>query len=112
MQLNEVLKMSKFFKDLKKGLEEALAHTKGKITLKSEFIEIPEPPAEYKPKEIRKIRESAHYSQGIFALVLNVSIKTVQSWESGSRTPSHASLRLLEVIDKGFYRPKISRKCA
>jgi putative transcriptional regulator len=104
--------MSKLFKGLKKGLEEALAHAEGKITLKSEIIEIPEPPAEYKAKDIKRIREKNHYSQGIFAKVLNVSIKTVQSWESGARVPSHAALRLLEIIDKGFYRPKISRNVA
>lgn len=101
--------MSKFFKGLKKGLEEALAHSEGKITLKSEIIEIPEPPKEYKSKDIKRIRESGHYSQGVFAKVLNVSVKTVQSWESGARLPSHAALRLLEVIDKGYYRPQISR---
>lgn len=97
--------MSKLFKSLKKGLEEALAHAEGKITLKSEVIEIPEPPADYRANDIKKIRERNHYSQGIFAKVLNVSIKTVQSWEAGTRVPSHAALRLLEVVDKGFYRP-------
>jgi len=101
--------MSKMFKGLKKGLEEALAHTEGKITLKSEVIEIPEPPAEYSAGDIKKIRQKNHYSQGIFAKVLNVSIKTVQSWESGTRVPSHAALRLLEVVDKGFYRPRIAK---
>lgn len=104
--------MSKLFKGLKKGLEEALAYSEGKITLKSELIEIPEPPAEYRPKDIKRIREQSHYSQGIFAKVLNVSVKTVQSWESGTRVPSHAALRLLEVVDKGFYRPKIMRNRA
>lgn len=102
--------MSKLFKGLKKGLEEALAHSEGKITLKSEIIEIPEPPAEYKAKDIKRIREQNHYSQGIFARVLNVSVKTVQSWESGMRVPSHAALRLLEIVDKGFYRPNVSRR--
>lgn len=101
--------MSKFFKGLKKGLEEALAHTEGKITLKSEVIEIPEPPVEYEAKEIKRIRERCHYSQGVFAKVLNVSIKTVQSWESGTRAPSHAALRLLEIVDKGIYQPRISK---
>src|SRR5271154_3018735 len=85
---------NKFFKDLKAGLEDAIAHKKGKLELRSELIEIPEPPAEYKAKQIKKIREENHYSQGVFAKVLNVSIKTVQSWESGQRTPSHAALRL------------------
>lgn len=104
--------MNKLFKGLKKGLEEVLAHTEGKITLKSQYIEIPNPPCEYTPDEIRKIREACHYSQGIFAKILNVSIKTVQAWESGVRIPSHAALRLLEIIDKGFYRPEIYRKSA
>jgi len=49
--------MSKLFNGLKKGLEEDLAHTEGKITLKSEIIEIPEPPTEYSAEDIKKIRE-------------------------------------------------------
>lgn len=97
--------MSKLYEGLKKGLGQALEHVEGKITLKSEVIEMPEPPKDYSAKEIKKIRERNHYSQGIFAKVLNVSLKTVQSWESGTRVPSHAALRLLEVVDKGFYRP-------
>ena len=104
--------MSKFFNDLKKGLEDVVAYKKGKLTLRSEFIEIPEPPMEYTAKDIKKIRAKGCYSQGIFALVLNVSIKTVQSWESGERVPSHSTLRLLEIIDKGIYRPQVSRKSA
>jgi putative transcriptional regulator len=99
--------MSKLFKDLKAGLEDAIAHKKGKINLRSELIEIPEKPAEYQPQQIRRIREENQYSQGIFAKVLNVSTKTVQSWESGQRHPSHAALRLLEIIDKGIYRPNL-----
>lgn len=102
--------MSKLFKKLKAGLEEAIAHEEGKIHLRSVFIDIPEAPAEYKPKQIKKIREANNYSQGVFAKVLNVSIKTVQSWETGQRVPSHAALRLLEIVDKGIYRPEIYRK--
>jgi putative transcriptional regulator len=102
--------MGKFFKDLKAGLEDAIAYKKGKLNLRSEFIEIPEAPAEYKPKQIKDIRESNRYSQGVFAKILNVSIKTVQSWESGQRSPSHAALRLLEIIEKGIYRPDIGKR--
>jgi putative transcriptional regulator len=100
----------KFFNDLKKGLEEAIAYQQGKLDLRSEEIEIPEPPAQYKAKQIKKIREQRHYSQGIFAKILNVSVKTVQSWESGQRIPSHAALRLLEIVDKGIYCPQIYKK--
>ena len=101
--------MSKLFKGLKKGLKDALAFSERKITLKTELIEIPEPPSDYNADDIRRIREKGHYSQGIFAKVLNVSVKTVQSWEAGTRVPSHATLRLLEIVDKGFYRPQIAR---
>ena len=102
--------MGKLFKDLKKGLREALAHKEGKITLKSELIEIPEPPQEYSPKKIKKIRAKRNYSQGVFAKVLNVSLKTVQAWESGDRNPNHGALRLLEIIDQGIYHPLIRKR--
>ena len=36
--------MSKFFKDLKKGLEEIVEYKKGKTKLRSEIIEIPKAP--------------------------------------------------------------------
>jgi len=96
---------SKFFKGLKVGLEDVVAYKKGKLTLRSENIEIPVPPVEYKAKDIKRIRLNSKYSQGVFAKVLNVSIKTIQSWESGMRVPSHSTLRLLEIVDKGIYRP-------
>lgn len=100
--------MSKLYKDLKKGLEEIIAYKEGKITLKSEIIQIPEPPKAYTAKEIKRIR--GNYSQGVFAKILNVSLNTIQAWESGDRNPNHAALRLLEIIDKGIYRPQIYRR--
>jgi len=103
-------KNNKFFNDLKKSLEEVLAHKQGKLDLRSYDIEVPEPPEEYKPKQIKKIREKNQYSQGLFAKVLNVSVKTVQSWESGTRAPSHAALRLLEIVNKGKYTPPFTKK--
>lgn len=95
----------KFFDSLKAGLEEAIEHEKGKKTLRTRNVELPEPPVTYAPEEIKRIRNECNYSQGFFAKVLNVSIKTVQSWELGQRIPSHSALRLLEIVDKGFYRP-------
>lgn len=71
--------MSKLYKKLKSGLEDAIAYEQGKIDLRSENIILPEPPKKYKAKDIKKIREYHQYSQGVFARVLNVSIKTVQS---------------------------------
>ena len=104
--------MNKFFEGLKKGLEDAIEFEKGKKILKTHLVELPEPPKEYSAKDIQKIREKGNYSQSVFALILNVSIRTVQSWEIGARNPTHSALRLLEIIDKGIYRPKIIRKRA
>lgn len=102
--------MGKFFDDLKEGLEEAVAYEGGKKTLRTRSIELPKPPAQYKAKDIKKIRSKGQYSQGVFAIILNVSVKTVRSWESGERSPSHAALRLLQIVDQGFYRPKILQR--
>lgn len=98
------------FEELKASLQEVVDHKKKKIHLRSESIDIPQPPAEYDQKEIKNIRISIACSQGVFAKLLNVSIKTVQSWESGQRSPSHSALRLIELIDKGIYRPHIYKK--
>jgi len=104
--------MSSFSEKVKKGLEEILEYKQGKRTLRTKLINLPEPPLEYGAKDIKKIREKGDYSQSIFAIILNVSVRTVQSWESGARVPSHSALRLLEIIDKGIYRPNLSRKSA
>ena len=55
--------MGKFYKDLKAGLEEALAHRRGKVKLQAQVIETPEPPVEYRAKDVQKIRKSRQYSQ-------------------------------------------------
>ncbi len=102
--------MGKHYDDLKQGFEEILAYRRGKITLRSEKIVVPEPPLTYKAKDIKRIRKKRNYSQGIFALILNVSPRTVQSWELGVRVPNHSALRLLEIIDKGFYPPEIKKR--
>jgi len=98
--------MGKFFEALKEGLEEAIEHEKGKKTLRSRFVELPPPPKHYSAREIKKIRTKLNCSQAIFARILNISIKTVQAWESGERSPNHAALRLLEIIDEGIYAPQ------
>src|SRR5438046_1368994 len=105
--------MNEFFNTLKEGLEEAIEYESGKkTTLRTRYVELPKPPMQYTAKDIILIRKRAHYSQGVFALVLNVSVKTIQAWESGERIPSHAALRLLEIVDKGIYCPTIQTQAA
>src|SRR5947209_5494050 len=82
----------------RKGLEEAILHAKGEITLKSTTLEMPDPRPEVGAEELTRLRLESGMSQAVFAQVLNVSTKTVQSWEQGTRKPSQAALRLIQVF--------------
>ncbi len=84
------------FERLKIGLEEAIAHEKGELTLKT--VEIPDAPPEIDAPTLVTLREQAKMSQAVFASVLYVSAKTVQSWEQGVRVPSRASRRLIHIF--------------
>jgi DNA-binding transcriptional regulator YiaG len=86
----------KVFEQLKESLEDALAFEKG-AAVNLRVAEIPPPPPQIAPREIRRIRASLHASQPRFALLLNVSAKAVQSWEQGVRRPQAAALKLLAI---------------
>jgi putative transcriptional regulator len=86
------------FERLKMGLEEGIRHAKGEITLKTTILEMPDPPPKVGAEELTKLRLKSGMSQAVFAQVLNVSTKTVQSWEQGQRKPSQAALRLIQVF--------------
>jgi putative transcriptional regulator len=83
---------------LRKGLGEAIRHAKGEITLKTTTLELPDPPPEIGAAELTKLRVASGMPQAAFARLLNVSTKTVQSWEQGQRKPSQAALRLIQVF--------------
>jgi len=87
-----------FFDRLKSGLEESLAHARGELSLRT--IEVPSAPPEIDPKNVAALRERAGMSQAVFASVLNVSAKTVQSWEQGVRRPSPHVRRLIQVFSE------------
>src|SRR5262249_22035879 len=86
------------FERLKAGLEEGIRHAKGEINLKTTTIELPDRPPEVGAAELTNLRVASGMSQAIFARLLNVSTKTVQSWEQGQRKPSQAALRLIQVF--------------
>jgi putative transcriptional regulator len=83
---------------IRKGLEEAIRHAKGEIALKTTTLEMPDRPPDVEAEELVKLRLTNGMSQTIFARMLNVSAKTVQSWEQGQRKPSPAALRLIQVF--------------
>jgi putative transcriptional regulator len=85
---------------IRKGLEEAIRHARGEITLKTTVLELPEEPPEIDAPTLVAIRDQSRMSQAVFARLLNVSSKTVQSWEQGLRTPSHAARRLIQIYSQ------------
>ena len=89
----------RLFERLKAGLEEGVHHAKGEATLRTTRLSVPEPPRPYTDADIRGIRDKLNLSQSGFARVLCVSIRTIQSWEQGLRTPNQAATRLLQVIE-------------
>ncbi|MCB1073500.1 MAG: helix-turn-helix domain-containing protein [Chlamydiia bacterium] len=91
--------MSKMYEYLKQGLGEAIEHAKGKKTLRTKEVKLPKPPKEYRAKDIKALRKKLRCSQQVFAHILNVSVKTVQSWEIGQRHPNSTTNRLLEILE-------------
>ncbi|WP_291176255.1 helix-turn-helix domain-containing protein [Gimesia sp.] len=86
------------FERIKQGLEEGIAHTTGELTLKT--VEIPNDPPEIDAKTLSALRTRAGMSQAVFARMLSVSTKTLQSWEQGLRDPSAASRRLIQMFSE------------
>jgi len=94
------MKRTKVGQDLIKGMEELIDHARGKITLRTSELEIPEPPKQFSKTEIAKIRHVFRVSQSVFARMLNVDDATVRAWEQGRNTPSGGSARLLEIAKR------------
>lgn len=52
------------------------------------------------PDEIKNVRNKLNASQAIMAKILGVSVRTLQSWEQGKRSPSGAAASLLTLASK------------
>jgi putative transcriptional regulator len=66
-----------------------------------EFDRLCLPPVhEMAPTTIKRLREHAHVSQGVFAAYLNTSLSTVQKWETGQKKPRGIALKMLNLIEQ------------
>ncbi|MBM3461058.1 MAG: helix-turn-helix domain-containing protein [Armatimonadetes bacterium] len=75
----------------------------GKIQLYTRIVTFPGDPPEFTAEDVRKIRASLNMSRAEFARFLNVSPRTIESWEHGHRTPKGDKARLLEL----YTRPEV-----
>lgn len=64
------------------------------------------PPAE---TSVRAARAATGLSQAQFAKLLGVSVRTLQEWEQGRKTPSGAAATLLRIAGK---RPEVLKEVA
>jgi putative transcriptional regulator len=55
---------------------------------------------EFNPVDIKAIRNKLHKSQSEFALMIGVSVSTLQNWEQGRRRPDGPARALLKVASE------------
>jgi len=78
--------------EILEGIREVKAFKVGKLKLKSRELTEPSLPAE--------IRQKLGLSQAAFAGLMGVSLRTVQDWEQGRRTPSGPAKSLLRIAEQ------------
>jgi putative transcriptional regulator len=83
------------FSELVDSMNEALEHAQGKRSLRTTTL--PQAPAPFNGRAVKRVRARLHASQAVFAGYLNVSAKLVQAWEAGRRRPEGPALVLLHI---------------
>ena len=78
--------------EILEGIREIKAFKADKTTLRTR--ELSEPSS---PKQIRK---KLQLSQSAFAALMGVSLRTVQDWEQGRRTPSEPARSLFRIAEQ------------
>jgi len=82
--------------EILEGLREIKAYKAGQRVLRTRKFKPTAPP--------QKIRAKLHLSQSELATLMGVSVRTVQEWEQGRRTPSGPAAALLRIAEQ---HPKI-----
>jgi putative transcriptional regulator len=85
--------MSKAFDSIKRGLEQAVRHGKGKRVAGMRLHVAPE-------IDVKAVRESTGLTQEEFAATFAISLGALRHWERGDRKPRGTARVLLNVIAK------------
>jgi putative transcriptional regulator len=78
-------------------VRDGLSGRAGKLTMKT--VEIPDPPR-FDAKSVHTLRDRLGLSQALFGRLLGVSVKLVEAWEAGTRTPTPMARRLLDAVGR------------
>jgi len=87
------------FNELRQSLEEAKAIAKGKAQPSRRFI--------VQPPDVKAVRERTGLSQGDFARLLRVSVRTLQNWEQNRRHLTGPASALLKIVSSA---PEVALK--
>lgn len=79
------------FNDLKTSLKEAASIARGENAPSRSFI--------VSGPDVKNVRERTGLSQIEFALLMRVSVKTLQNWEQNRRQPTGPAAALLRVFE-------------
>jgi putative transcriptional regulator len=78
--------------EILEGIQEIKAFKGGKVSLRTHELKDPSP--------ARNIREKLKLSQRAFACMMGVSVRTVQDWEQGRRSPKGPAKSLLRIAEQ------------
>ncbi|MEP3351508.1 MAG: type II toxin-antitoxin system MqsA family antitoxin [Marinomonas sp.] len=78
--------------EILEGLNEIKNFKQGKVSLKTTELS--------EPSEPQVIRSKLNLSQSAFAGLLGVSIRTLQDWEQGRRSPQGPAIALLRIAEQ------------
>jgi len=78
--------------EILEGIQEIKKFKAGEIELKTRELKEPADP--------KTIREQLAISQSAFAALMGVSVRTIQDWEQGRRTPSGPAKSLLRIAEQ------------
>lgn len=94
-EIENNFKDTDFFSGVMEGLQEALAHKKGRQSNETISRKKLLPVV-----NVAEIRSSLSMTQKAFAKVLGVSCRTVEAWESGKSTPTPTAKKLMFLIQQ------------
>lgn len=103
-------KLSPLAREIAEGLTNAIAFGRGKkCEARITEFELPDPAPIYRSREVREIRQKLGMTQLVFARLMNVSVKSVEGWEAGTKAPGPASRRLLQIAHDGRALATVAR---
>ncbi|HWY88177.1 MAG TPA: hypothetical protein VNX28_15710 [Gemmataceae bacterium] len=89
---------------LKQRMEEFTLALESGATIQDMFtcrrVELDLKPTAYNPKAVKRTRGMLHASQRVFAMLLGISVKTLQSWEQGIQPPNKMACRFMDEIQR------------